>query len=93
MRIVWTIFTPFLVTMGIRLILYILAVIIGWLAGLGEAITLLDRNAMHEILDFASTIGPFNTFSWNESWLFWALVIIGTFIAELCIWDNDIWQK
>lgn len=93
MRIVCTVFAPFLVAIGIRAILFILAIIIGWLAGLGESITLLDKSTMHEIVDFAEAIGGFKTFLWNESWLFWILVLIGTFIAELNIWDNDIWQK
>ena len=40
---------------------------------------------MHEIIAFAEAIGGFKTFLWNESWLFWVLVMIGTFIAELNI--------
>lgn len=93
MRIVCTVFAPFLVAIGIRAILFILGAIITWLAILGEAITLLDNSTMHVIANFAEAIGVFETFSWNESWFFWAFVIIGTYIAEFFIWDNDTWHE
>lgn len=82
MRIVMTIFAPFIVAIGIRLILFIIGLITFWV---GEV-------AGHRVRDFAENIAGFDTFSWDESWLFWVLVLIGTFIVELIIWNDDKWE-
>ena len=34
-------------------------------------------------------IVEFETFSWDEAWFYWILVGIGTFFAELLIWNED----
>lgn len=45
-------------------------------------------NARKEYVDFVSNIGTFDTFVWNESWLFWGLVVIVTFVIEMIIWNT-----
>ena len=65
--------------MIIRVILFIIAYVLGVLG--------LIFNARKEYFDFVSSIGAFDTFVWNESWLFWGIVVILVFIAEMIIWS------
>ncbi len=80
MKIVCTIFAPFLVAIGIRLVLMLLGLIIYLLKDIiGFFITALS---VDEIRDFSETIAGFKTFLWNESWFFWVLVIIRNFYSR-----------
>lgn len=76
-KIILSIFAPFIVAIAIRAALFIIAVVVR----LGELI--------YHTKGFAKTIGGFDTFSWDESYLYWIIVIIATFYAEMLIWDKD----
>ena len=80
MKVVLTVFAPILVALAIRLALFILGIAIGllnlFLSG-----------------DFggrtAEGIGTFETFNFEESWGYWVLVVIGSFLAEIAIWSDN----
>lgn len=84
MKIVLTVFAPFLVAIGIRLALFLLA-LLGFIPYLLEDF----GDIWEEIEDFFNHLGAFDTFDWEESWFYWILVIIGSFIAEYLIWSED----
>lgn len=81
MKIVLTEFVPILVAIGVRVVLA--------LAGLILALPWLLFDVMDNLGEFAKVIGDFDTFNWNESWGYWILVIIGSFMAEMVIWQDD----
>ena len=78
-KVILSLFCPILVTIIIRVILFIIAFVLGFLGFI--------FNARKEYVDFVSNIGTFETFVWNESWLFWGIVVIITFVAEMIIWS------
>lgn len=79
MRIVLTIFAPFLVAVILRLALVLLALLVvsPW------------SSVWEEAEYFAELLADFDTFSWDESWLYWICVGIGSFFAEMSIWSNE----
>lgn len=76
-----SIFSPFLIAIIVRLI-YVL-----WGYGFFCAGYVADK------MDWAksnmNSIGFFDTFSWNESWHYWGIVLILTFLAEMDIWRDE----
>lgn len=76
-----TIFSPFLIAIIVRLI-YVL-----WLYGF------LCAGYVAENIDWVkytmNSIGFFDTFSWDESWHYWGIVLILTFLAEMDIWRDE----
>lgn len=79
-KVILSLFCPILVAIIIRVILFIIAFVLGLLGFI--------FNAGKEYVNFVSNIGTFDTFVWNESWLFWGLVVIITFVAEMIIWST-----
>lgn len=80
MKIVLTVFAPLLTAIAIRIILFLIAIIpalLGWI---------FEENSL---MNLATGIGGFDPFVWNESWGYWILVVIGTFMAEMVIWQDD----
>ena len=80
-KVILSLFCPILVAIAVRIVLFIVAFILslgGYLLNAGE-----------EFGRFVLGLGGFNTFVWNESWGFWALVAILTFFAEMFIWQED----
>lgn len=84
MKIVLTVFAPFLVAIGIRLALLLLELICAIVYEILDAIDIISYG-----VNFVKSIGEFDTFDWEESWFYWILVIIGSFIAEYLIWSED----
>jgi hypothetical protein len=80
-KIILSLFCPALVAIVVRIVLFLLALILA----IGGRITREGR----DFFKFCDTIGGFETFVWDQSWGFWAIVIILTFIAEMIIWDKD----
>ena len=78
-RVILSLFCPILVAIIIRVILFLIAFILGWIG--------IFFNARKEYVDFLADIGAFDTFVWNDSWLFWGIVAIITFVAEMIIWS------
>ena len=87
MRIVLTVFAPLLVAIGIRLILFLLGFILSLLGFLIEEF--ITSYTFGNIVDYLEFIATFDTFDFEESWFYWILVIIGSFIAEYIIWSED----
>ena len=79
-KVILSLFCPILVAIIIRVILFIIAFVLGLLGFI--------FNAGKEYVNFVSNIGTFDTFVWNESWLFWGLVVIITFVVEMIIWNT-----
>lgn len=81
MNIVLTVFSPILVAIAIRFVLYLIAVVFAIF------------NLIIELPDFIGKIAvcfaKFDPLVWDESWGYWVLVIIGSFLAELGIWSDD----
>ncbi len=75
-KVILSIFAPFIIAIAIRAALFIIAVVVR----LGELI--------YHTKGLAKTIGGFDTFSWDESYLYWIMVIIATFYVEMLIWDE-----
>lgn len=83
MKIVLTIFAPALVAIILRIILLVLCLAIGIL---NFFIRIIDEETLKTV---GNILVEFNMFSWDESWLYWVLVIIGSFLAEISIWNED----
>lgn len=75
-----SLFSPFFIAIIVRLI-YVL-----WGYGFLCAGYVADK------IDWAksnmNSIGFFNTFNWDESWHYWEIVLILTFLAEMDIWRD-----
>lgn len=83
MKIVLTIFAPALVAIILRIILLVLCLAISIL---NSFIRIIDEETLKTV---ENILVEFNMFSWDESWLYWVLVIIGSFLAEISIWNED----
>lgn len=73
-KIIFSIFTPFLIAVIIRIILFILGLVLYYLFGFSR---------------LGKGIGGFDSFTWDESYLFWVIVGLLTFYVEMLIWDED----
>ena len=84
-RVILSIFCPVLIAIIIRVVLFALSVV--W--------SILNNifSARKEIKEIAENIGFFDTFIWSDSWLYWGLVVIMVFIAEMIIWGQSDNQK
>lgn len=82
LRVIFSLFCPVIVAIIIRVILFTLAFV---LALFGKMF-----NASKEIKELIDNIGFFETFIWNDSYLYWGIVVIIVFIAEVWIWFPDI---
>ena len=85
LKIVLTIFAPALIAIIMRIILAILCLAVGILNFIG----IIDEETLKEA---GNILIDFNMFSWDESWLYWVLVIIGSFLAEIIIWGGE-WNE
>ena len=79
MKIVLTIFSPFLVTIAWRIIAFILVIAIG--------IVVMVFNPDYSFSD-ALRDASFDMFNWGDSWFFWVIDIIAIFFAEATIWSE-----
>ena len=83
MKVVLTVFAPMLVAIAIRLALFLVAllifVIFSFILGTQHGI----------MIDIADCLWEFNPFILEESWGYWILVVIGSFLAEMAIWADD----
>lgn len=84
MKIVLTVFAPVLIAIAIRLLLFLIGIIIGFVI-----FVMLQIDVSSEVGNFLEGLFAFETFDWDESWGYWILVIIGSFMAEMVIWQND----
>ena len=82
LKIILTIFAPVLLAILWRIILAILCLVVGYVYW----INIIDKETFR---DAENLLIDFNMFSWDESWLYWVLVIISTFLAEMIIWSTD----
>jgi hypothetical protein len=82
LRVILSLFCPVIIAIIIRVILFALAFV---LALLGKMF-----NASKEIKELIENIGFFETFIWNDSYLYWGIVVIIVFIAEIWVWLPDI---
>lgn len=78
MKVVLTVFAPFIVAIILRLALLIIGLLLGIISFI-----------IDDLKEFAEMIVEFETFSWDEAWFYWILVGIGIFFAELLIWNED----
>ena len=81
MKIVLTVFAPILVAIAVRIALFLIGLIVGLLL-----VSLLNIDAF---ANFADDLMMFDPFAWDESWGYWILVAIGSFLAEMAIWGDD----
>jgi hypothetical protein len=77
-KFILSIFTPFLVAVLVRIALFIIGFVI---AIIEESTGSSTEVGVH--------IGFFDTFTWDESYLFWIIVGVLTFFAEMLVWDDD----
>jgi len=84
-KVILSFFCPVLIAIIIRAFLFALSVV--W--------SILNNifSARKEIKEIAENIGFFDTFIWSDSWLYWGLVVIMVFIAEMIIWSQSDSQK
>ena len=68
-----------LVAIIVRIVLFVLACII-------ELLGFFEQGSLSKL---AETIGGFDTFVWKESWCYWIIVIVVTFIGEMGIWEEE----
>lgn len=80
-KVIVSLFCPVLVAIAVRIVLFILALILA----IGGRIVGAERG----FFKFCESIGGFETFVWNQSWGFWAIVAILTFLGEMIIWEED----
>ena len=83
MKFVLTVFAPILIAIAIRLLLLLIGFIIGFV------IFVVLQIDSHAVKEFFEVLFDFKTFDWDESWGYWILVVIGSFIAEMAIWQDD----
>lgn len=81
MKVVLTVFAPILVAIAIRIALFL----IGFILVLPNQLFDIGYN-WYRIGD---KIGGFDTFNWDDSYGYWILVVIGSFLAEMAIWGDD----
>lgn len=86
LKTVLTIFAPALVAIILRIILVVLCLAISIL---NSFIRIIDEETLKTV---GNILVEFNMFSWDESWLYWVLVIIGSFLAEIIIWGGE-WNE
>ena len=79
--VILSLFCPILVAIAVRIVLWI----IGFILALGGSIL----NAGRGFMEFTESIALFDTFVWDESWGYWAIVAIITFIGEMVIWEEN----
>ena len=82
MRFVLTIFAPALTAIVIRALLGVIGIILE----LSRYLLSINSSAFRS---FIEGLCFFETFDWNESWAYWVLVIIGSFFAEMAIWEDN----
>ena len=80
LRVILSLFCPVIIAIIIRVILFALAFV---LALLGKIF-----NASKEIKELIENIGFFDTFIWDDSYLYWGIVVIVVFVAEIIIWSQ-----
>ena len=76
-----SLFSPFLIAIIVRLI-YVL-----WGYGFLCAGYVADKTDWGK--SNMNSIGFFDTFSWDDSWHYWGIVLILTFLAEMDIWRDE----
>lgn len=74
-------FCPVLVAIAVRIVLFFAAVILA----IGGRIV----GAESGYFEFCEGLGAFETFVWDQSWAYWAIVAIFTFIGEMIIWEDN----
>jgi hypothetical protein len=77
-KFILSIFTPFLVAVLVRIALFII----------GFVIAIIEESTGSST-EVGVQIGFFDTFTWDESYLFWIIVGVLTFFAEMLVWDDD----
>ena len=87
-RFILGLFAPALVAIAVRLVLFIISFCIFIIVRILEFIKMLSE-VPNWIKKFCDFIVDFDTFSWGESWGFWIIVIVFTFIAEMCIFAEE----
>lgn len=80
-KVILSLFCPVLVAIAVRIVLWI----IGFILGLGGLII----NAERGFMKFTESIALFDTFVWDESWGYWVIVAILTFLGEMLIWEEN----
>ena len=80
-KVILSLFCPILVAIAVRIVLFIIAFI---LAFGGHVL-----NAGKGFMKFTEGLGLFDTFVWDESWAFWVIVAILSFLGEMIIWDDN----
>ena len=80
-RVVLSLFCPVLVAIIVRIVLWIIGVVLA----LGGNLL----NAGRDFMKFTESIALFDTFVWDQSWAFWAIVAIVTFFGEMIIWEEN----
>lgn len=81
MNIVLTVFSPILVAIAIRFVLFLIAIVIAIFEKIIELPYFISK--------ISKCFFNFDPLVWDESWGYWVLVIIGSFLAELGIWSDD----
>lgn len=77
-KIIISIFAPFFIAVIVKIVLVILGAFLYYVGGLfGFSKSL------------AANIANFDTFTWDESYVFWIIVGALTFHIEMLIWDED----
>lgn len=76
-KVVLAIFAPALVALVVRITLFILALPI-------FGIAFIEPSFQYD----AEELAGFNMFIWDESWLYWILVLLGTFYVEMKIFNK-----
>ena len=80
-KVILSLFCPILVAIAVRIVLFVIAFILA----LGGQLV----NAERGFMKFTEGLGLFKTFVWDESWGYWAIVAILTFLGEMIIWDES----
>lgn len=75
-KIILAIFAPALVALAMRIVLFILALPV-------FGIAFFEPSFHYD----AEKMAGFNMLVWDESWIYWILVLLGTFYIEVKIFD------
>lgn len=86
-KIIMGLFAPALIAIAVRFVLFLIAICSMIIAETLKFIEVL-KDVPHWVKTFCDFIVEFDTFSWNESWGFWIIVILFTFYAEMFIFED-----
>lgn len=86
-RVIISLFCPAIVAIVVRIVLWLIGFALNIIGLFGD-----KGSDLRKLQKTGEAIAQFDTFTWENSWGFWVIVIIVTFIAEYVIWDDDTYN-